>query len=161
MAACKQKQSSCLVILRRTLCSTIQINEFNLRVMKVKYLTLIGTALVLATTCKVAAQSSSNSTDVKLTPPAKTLLCKEFPLNSRCSSTSTPDSSTTPSSTTPANPPTSDQQTAPTDTDRNGKTPAGTNPPGNPNTTKPGSTTPPVGTPPAPGSQQKPYVTPQ
>ncbi|MBV9385056.1 MAG: hypothetical protein JOZ78_01375 [Chroococcidiopsidaceae cyanobacterium CP_BM_ER_R8_30] len=128
--------------------------------MKVKYLTFLGTALVLTTTCKIAAaQSSGPSTDVKLTPAAQTLLCKEFPQNSRCSSTSTPASSTPPS-TTPANPPTSEQQTAPVNSDHNGTTPSGTNPPGNPNTTKPGSTIPPVGLPPSPGSQKQPYITP-
>ncbi|MBV8885872.1 MAG: hypothetical protein JO235_18010 [Chroococcidiopsidaceae cyanobacterium CP_BM_RX_35] len=128
--------------------------------MKSKYLIFIGTALV-ATTCKVAAQSSSTSTDVKLSPPAQTLLCKEFPLNSRCSSTNTPANSTPSSTTPPTNPPTSEQETAPAGNDHNGTTPTGTNPPNNPSTTKPGSTTPPVGTPPAPASQQKPYVTPQ
>lgn len=149
--------------------------------MKVKYLTLIGTALILTTTCKIAVAESS-STDVKLSPQAKTLLCKEFPLNSRCSSTSTsasnnstskaPDAAQTtspgnkaPGGTTPSDPATPattsiERETTGTN-GRNGTTSTGKNPPGNSNTTKPGSTTPPVGLPPSPGGQTKPYVTPQ
>ena len=58
--------------------------------MKIKYLVLIGTGLTLAAASGVAiAQSSdtggkNNPSDIKLSPAAQTILCKQFPLNSRC-----------------------------------------------------------------------------
>jgi len=136
--------------------------------MKVKYLTLFCTALALATSSNAAAQSNSDPTQVKLSPPMLTLLCKEFPLNSRCNS-STSSGTSAPSSITQPNPSPSSSSTEPNTTPSNTTQPStsapnnttgpGTNSPNN--TSGPGTTNPPVGTPPAPGSQNKPYVTPQ
>ncbi|GAX35923.1 hypothetical protein [Nodularia sp. NIES-3585] len=65
--------------------------------MKGKYLTMIGTALILALTTNVAVAESSKSpvtesdslsmnapTEIKLSPAAMEILCERSPLNSRC-----------------------------------------------------------------------------
>ncbi len=83
--------------------------------MRMKYLTLIGTALTLVVTGQVAvAESSStnNPADIKLSPAAKTILCKQFPLNSRCAdSAAKPDAKTTGGSS--AKPDSDDSKTVP------------------------------------------------
>jgi hypothetical protein len=57
--------------------------------MKGKSLTLIGTAISLAFSGNVAMAQSSNSTtsaptEIKMSPEGMKILCKRFPLNSRC-----------------------------------------------------------------------------
>jgi hypothetical protein len=144
--------------------------KFNAYAMNAKYLTLFCTAFALATSSSVAvAQSSSDPTQVKLSPPMLTLLCKEFPLNSRCNSSTAPSTSA-PNNTTQPNTSPSGSSTEPNTTSPSSTTQPSTNVPNNTtgpranspnNTSGPGTTKPPVGTPPAPGSQNKPYVTPQ
>ena len=57
--------------------------------MKGKSLTLIGTAITLAFSGNVAMAQSSDShiyapTEIKMSPEGMKILCKHFPLNSRC-----------------------------------------------------------------------------
>ncbi|MEA5566355.1 hypothetical protein VB693_13015, partial [Anabaena sp. UHCC 0399] len=81
-----------------------------------KSLSLIGTVLTLAITANVAvaqsnkspiAQSSSSSTssstEIKLSPEGFEILCKRFPLNSRCAGNQsvTPNADSTPVETQP------------------------------------------------------------
>ena len=126
--------------------------------MKAKYLTFISTVLALAATSSVV-KAQSSSTQFKLSPQGTQLLCKEFPLNSRCTGSGT-EPSASPSSTT-AEPSASPSSTTaePSPSPSSTTTEPGTNHPKR--TTVPGSTTPPIGAPPGAGSQNKPYVTPQ
>jgi len=142
--------------------------------MKAKYLTFIGTALALAATSGVAvAQSGGTSTQFKLSPQGTQLLCKEFPLNSRCTGSETKPSASPASTTTEPSPsvsppstmtePSASPPSSTTEPSPSVSPPSTTTEPGTRrhNTTEPGTTTPPIGTPPGAGSQKKPYVTPQ
>ena len=142
--------------------------------MKAKYLIFIGTALALATTSSFAvAQSGGTGTQIKLSPQNTQLLCKEFPLNSRCTGSGTKPSVSPSSTMTEPSPSVSppstmtEPSTSPSSTTTEpspGASPSSTTTaPGTRrhNSTEPGTTTPPIGTPPGAGSQKKPYVTPQ
>ncbi|MEA5573767.1 hypothetical protein [Calothrix sp. UHCC 0171] len=114
--------------------------------MKGKFLTLVGTALSLALSCSVAnaqsskfpelqAQNSSTSApDKKLAPDVMEILCKNFPLNSRCQSDADAKTPSTPSEGT--------TETTPESTTTTPDSGTQVTPPADSGTTDGGSTTP-------------------
>jgi hypothetical protein len=73
--------------------------------MKKKFLTLFGTALTLALASNVAVaqspsgESTSAPSDIKMSPEGMEILCKNFPMNSRCGGGAAQAQPTSPSET--------------------------------------------------------------